>query len=152
MFTYEEIQSLNKRISNKEFETKVYLYPESRSESDDKSVTYSFKIVGIKPMISVGEWYDYVAYDVTILDASDNLKKFLNIVVNFFIKSFGKEDTKQKLENYLKKDSYILWNVTHEINDTLSYFGEGEHARSTMYDVYISDKLLEEIINIVVDE
>ena len=103
-------------------------------------------------MISVGEWYDYVAYDVTILDASDNLKKFLNIVVNFFIKSFGKEDTKQKLENYLKKDSYILRNVNYEINNTLSYFGEGEHARSTMYDVYISDKLLEEIINIVVDE
>ena len=152
MFTYEEIQSLNKRISNKEFETEVYLHPESRSESDDKSVTYSFKIVGIKPMISVGEWYDYVAYDVTILDASDNLKKFLNIVVNFFIKSFGKEDTKQKLENYLKKDSYILRNVNYEINDTLSYFGEGEHARSTMYDVYISDKLLEEIINIVVDK
>ena len=53
---------------------------------------------------------------------------------------------------YLKKDSYILRNVNYEINNTLSYFGEGEHARSTMYDVYISDKLLEEIINIVVDE
>ena len=115
MFTPKEIQSLNQSISNKEFETKVYLMPESRSESDDKSVTYSFKIVGIKPMISVGEWYDYVAYDVTILDASDNLKK----------------------------DSYILRNVNYEINNTLSYFGEGEHARSTMYDVYISDKLLE---------
>lgn len=152
MFTPKEIQALNQSISNKEFETKVYLMPESRSESDDKSVTYSFKIVGIKPMISVGEWYDYVAYDVTILDASDNLKKFLNIVVNFFIKSFGKEDTKQKLENYLKKDSYILRNVNYEINNTLSYFGGGEYARSTMYDVYISDKLLEEIINIVVDE
>jgi len=124
VFTPKEIQSLNQSISNKEFETKVYLMPESRSESDDKSVTYSFKIVGIKPMISVGEWYDYVAYDVTILDASDNLKK----------------------------DSYILRNVNYEINNTLSYFGEGEHARSTMYDVYISDKLLEEIINIVVDE
>ena len=151
MFTPKEIQALNQSISNEEFETKVYLMPASRSESDDKSVTYSFKIVGIKPMISVGEWYDYVAYDVTILDASDNLKKFLNIVVNFFIKSFGKEDTKQKLENYLKKDSYILRNVNYEINNTLSYFGEGGYARSTMYDVYISDKLLEEIINIVVE-
>ena len=139
-------------ISNEEFETKVYLMPESRSESDDKSVTYSFKIVGIKPMISVGEWYDYVAYDVTILDASDNLKNFLSIVVNFFIKSFGKEDAKQKLKNYLKKEGYILININNEINNTLSYFGEGEHARSTMYDVYISDKLLEEIINIVVDK
>lgn len=150
MFTYKEIQSLNKRISNEEFETKVYLYPES--DTDDKSVTYSFKIIGTKPMISVGEWYDYAVYDVTILDASDNLKKFLNIVVNFFIKSFGKEDTKQKLENYLKKDSYILRNVNYEINNTLSYFGEGEHAHSTMHDVFISDKLLEEIENIVVDE
>jgi hypothetical protein len=149
MFTPEEIHVLNKRISNKEFETKVYLYPDS--ESDNNSVTYSFEIIGIKPMISVGEWYDYVVYDVTILDASDNLKKFLNIVVNFFIKSFGKEDTKQKLENYLKKDSYILRNVNYEINNTLSYFGVGEHAHSTMHDVYISDKLLEEIINIVVD-
>lgn len=152
MFTPKEIQALNQSISNEEFETKVYLMPESRSESDDKSVTYSFKILGIKPMISVGEWYDYVVYDVTILDASDNLKKFLNIVVNFFIKSFGKKDTKQKLENYLKKDSYILRNVNYEINNTLSYFGSGEHAYSTMHDVFITDKLLEEIINIVVDE
>ena len=150
MFTQEEISKINKSISKQEFETPVYVYP--GGDEVDKSVTYTFEIVGIIPMISLGEWYDYVAYDVTILDASDNLKKFLSIVVNFFIKSFGKEDTKQKLENYLKKDSYILRNVNYEINNTLSYFGEGEHARSTMYDVYISDKLLEEIINIVVDK
>ena len=150
MFTPKEIQALNQSISNQEFETNVYLMPASRSELDDKSVTYSFKIVGIKPMISAGEWYDYVVYDVTILDASDNLKKFLNIVVSFFIKSFGKEDTKQKLENYLKKDSYILRQVNEDIDNTLEYYHTGDYSRSTMRNVYVSDKLVEEIKNSVI--
>ena len=83
---------------------------------------------------------------------SDKLKKFFYIVVNFFIKSFGKEDAKQKLKNYLKKDSYILININNEINNTLSYFVGGGYPHSTMNDVYISDELFEEIMNIVIDK
>jgi hypothetical protein len=103
-------------------------------------------------MISVGEFYDYVVYDITITDASDKLKKFLSIVVNFFIKSFSKEDAKQKLKHYLKEKSYILRNINNEINNTLSYFVGGGYPHSTMNDVYISDELFEEIMNIVIDK
>lgn len=149
MFTDKEIQAINKTISKKEFESVVYLH--SYSDSDVNIVTYSFEIVGIKPMISVGEWYDYAVYDITILDASENLKKFLSIVINFFIKTSGNEDIKQKLESFLKKDSNILQQVKYEINYTLSYFGQGEYPHSTMRDVYVSDKLVEEIKNVDID-
>ena len=150
MFTPKEIQAINQIVSNSSFETEVLLSLDS--DTKNNRITYSFEIIGIKPMISVGEFYDYVVYDITILDASDKLKKFFNIVVNFFIKSFGKEDAKQKLKNYLKKEGYILININNEINNTLSYFVGGGYPHSTMNDVYISDKLLEEIINIVVDK
>ena len=150
MFTPKEIQAINQSVSNEEFETEVWL--SSDSDTKNNRVTYSFKIIGIKPMISVGEFYDYVVYDITILDASDKLKKFLNIVLNFFIKSFGKEDAKQKLKNYLKKEGYILININNEINNFLSYFVGGGYPHSTMNDVYISDELFEEIMNIVIDK
>lgn len=150
MFTPKEIQAINQRVSNEEFETEVLLSLDS--DTKNNRVTYSFEIIGIKPMISVGEFYDYVVYDITILDASDKLKKFLNIVLNFFIKSFGKEDAKQKLKNYLKKEGYILININNEINNTLSYFVGGGYPHSTMNDVYISDELFEEIMNIIIDK
>lgn len=150
MFTPKEIRAINQIVSNSSFETEVLLSLDS--DTKNNRITYSFEIIGIKPMISVGEFYDYVVYDITILDASDKLKKFFNIVVNFFIKSFGKEDAKQKLKNYLKKEGYILININNEINNTLSYFVGGGYPHSTMNDVYISDELFEEIMNIVIDK
>jgi hypothetical protein len=150
VFTPKEIRAINQIVSNSSFETEVLLSLDS--DTKNNRITYSFEIIGIKPMISVGEFYDYVVYDITILDASDKLKKFFNIVVNFFIKSFGKEDAKQKLKNYLKKEGYILININNEINNTLSYFVGGGYPHSTMNDVYISDELFEEIMNIVIDK
>lgn len=152
MFTPKEIQALNRSISNEEFETKVYLYPESRSESDDKSVTYSFKIVGIKPMISVGEWYDYAMYDVTILDANETLKKWMSIAIKIFYQYKTEEPLKQRLEYFLKKDSYILRTVNADIDNTLEYYHTGDYSRSTMRDVYVSDELVEEIKNTVIEK
>jgi len=39
-----------------------------------------------------------------------------------------------------------------EINNTLSYFVGGGYPHSTMNDVYISDELFEEIMNIIIDK
>jgi len=84
VFTPKEIQAINQRVSNEEFETEVLLSLDS--DTKNNRVTYSFEIIGIKPMISVGEFYDYVVYDITILDASDKLKKFLTFLLKTLVK------------------------------------------------------------------
>ena len=67
MFTPKEIRAINQIVSNSSFETEVLLSLDS--DTKNNRITYSFEIIGIKPMISVGEFYDYVVYDITILDA-----------------------------------------------------------------------------------
>ena len=147
MFTQEEISKINKSVSKQEFETPVYIYPDDKSNT---SVTYTFEIVGIKPMISVGEWYDYAVYDVTILDANETLKKWMAIAIKIFYEYKTEEPLKQRLEYFLKKDSYILRRVLDDIDNTLGYYHTGDYSRSTMRDVYVSDELVKEIENIVI--
>lgn len=147
MFTKEEISKINKTLANQEFETPVYIYPDDQS---DTSVTYKFEIVGTKPMISVGEWYDYVVYDITILDANETLKKWMSIAIKIFYEYKTDEPLKQRLEYFLKKDSYILRRVNEDIDNTLEYYHTGDYSRSTMRDVYVSDELVEEIKNSVI--
>ena len=148
MFTQEEISKINKSISKQEFDTSVYVYPEG--DEVDKSVTYTFEIVGIRPMISVGEWYDYVVYDVTILNASETLKKWMSMAIKIFYEYKTEEPLKQRLEYFLKKDSYILRRVLDDIDNTLGYYHTGDYSRSTMRDVYVSNELVKEIENIVI--
>ena len=148
MFTQEEISKINKSISKQEFETPVYVYP--GGDEVDKSVTYTFEIVGIRPMISVGEWYDYVVYDVTILNASETLKKWMSMAIKIFYEYKTEEPLKQRLEYFLKKDSYILRRVLDDIDNTLGYYHTGDYSRSTMRDVYVSNELVKEIENIVI--
>ena len=150
MFTKEEISKINKSVSKQEFETSVYIYPEG--DEVDKSVTYTFEIVGIRPMISLGEWYDYVVYDITILNASETLKKWMSIAIKIFYEYKTDEPLKQRLEYFLKKDSYILRRVLDDIDNTLGYYHTGDYTRSTMNNVYISDKLVEEIKNTVIEK
>ena len=149
MFTTEEIYKINKTLAKQEFETPVFIYPENRT---DTSVTYKFEIVGTKPMISVGEWYDYVMYDVTILDANELLKKWLSIAIKVFYQYKTEEPLKQRLEYFLKKDSYILRTVNADIDNTLEYYHTGDYIRSTMRDVYVSDELVEKIKNTVIEK
>ena len=145
-----ELINSSSGISKQEFDTSVYVYP--GGDEVDKSVTYTFEIVGIRPMISVGEWYDYVVYDVTILNASETLKKWMSMAIKIFYEYKTEEPLKQRLEYFLKKDSYILRRVLDDIDNTLGYYHTGDYTRSTMRDVYISDKLVEEIKNTVIEK
>lgn len=149
MFTEEEISKINKTLANQEFETPVFIYPENRT---DTSVTYKFEIVGTRRMISVGDWYDYAMYDVTILDANETLKKWMSIAIKIFYQYKTEEPLKQRLEYFLKKDSYILRTVNADIDNTLEYYHTGDYSRSTMRDVYVSDELVEEIKNTVIEK
>jgi hypothetical protein len=149
MFTEKEISQINKSLTNQEFETQVGLYPDSENTH---TLTFSFEIVGTRKMISVGEYYDYVVYDITVLDVSDILKKYLSIVLEIFYQNKLEGTMKERLEYWFKKDSYILRKVNEEIDNVLGYYHTGDYTRSTMRDVYLSDKLVEEIKNTVIEK
>ena len=149
MFTEKEISQINKSLENQEFETQVGLYPDS---VDTHTLTFSFEIVGTRKMISVGEYFDYAFYDITILDVSETLKKYLSIVLEIFYQNKLEGTMKERLEYWFKKDSYILREVNGEIDEMLGYYHTGDYTRSTMRDVYLSDKLVEEIKNTVIEK
>ena len=149
MFTEKEISQINKSLANQEFETQVGLYPDS---VDTHTLTFSFEIVGTRKMISVGEYYDYAFYDITILDVSEMLKKYLSIVLEIFYQNKLEGTMKERLEYWFKKDSYILRKVNEEIDNVLGYYHTGDYTRSSMRDVYLSDKLVEEIKNTVIEK
>jgi hypothetical protein len=149
MFTEKEISQINKSLENQEFETQVGLYPDS---VDTHTLTFSFEIVGTRKMISVGEYFDYAFYDITILDVSETLKKYLSIVLEIFYQNKLEGTMKERLEYWFKKDSYILREVNGEIDEMLGYYHTGDYTRSSMRDVYLSDKLVEEIKNTVIEK
>ena len=149
MFTEKEISQINKSLENQEFETQVGLYPDS---VDTHTLTFSFEIVGTRKMISVGEYFDYAFYDITILDVSEMLKKYLSIVLEIFYQNKLEGTMKERLEYWFKKDSYILRKVNEEIDNLLEYYHTGDYTRSSMRDVYLSDKLVEEIKNTVIEK
>ena len=68
------IERLNEFLSQHSF---VVTKPLGNFVEIEGNLTVKVKLTGIKPMISVGEFYDYVVYDITITDASDKIKKFL---------------------------------------------------------------------------
>lgn len=147
MFTEKEISQINKSLENQEFETQVGLYPDSE---DMDTLTFSFEIVGTRKMISVGEYYDYTFYDITILDVSETLKKYLSIVLEIFYQNKLEGTMKERLEYWFKKDSYILRKVNEEIDNVLGYYHTGDRTRTSMREVYLTDKLVEEIKNTVI--
>jgi hypothetical protein len=149
MFTEKEILKINKSLENQEFETQVGLYPDSENTH---TLTFTFEIVGSRKMISVGKYYDYAVYDITILDVSETLKKYLSIVLEIFYQNKLQGTMKERLEYWFKKDSYILRTVNQEIDNMLGYYHTGDYTRSTMRDVYLSDKLVEEIRNTVIEK
>ena len=149
MFTEKEISQINKSLANQEFETQVGLYPDS---VDMHTLTFSFEIVGTRKMISVGVYFDYAFYDITILDVSETLKKYLSIVLEIFYQNKLEGTMKERLEYWFKKDSYILRKVNEEIDNLLEYYHTGDYTRSSMRDVYLSDKLVEEIKNTVIEK
>ena len=74
----------------------------------------------------------------------------MSIAIKIFYEYKTEEPLKQRLEYFLKKDSYILRRVLDDIDNTLGYYHTGDYSRSTMRDVYVSNELVKEIENIVI--
>ena len=99
MISEKHIERINKVIKDMVFEFEGNIFTPDLSVKFE----YQFAITGQRKMISVGEYYDYAFYDITILDVSDMLKKYLSIVLEIFYQNKLEGTMKERLEYWFKK-------------------------------------------------
>lgn len=131
MYTEEKLRRVNKVIKDMVFtyEGEFMVGSETKIRFD-----YQFQIKGVRQMIYVGELYDYLMVDVTIIDGD---KMFL-----VFAKIMGSSIT----------DEYYLKNrLSQSISEELQYFFGSDYVRITLEkeksSIKLSDELKEKIDN-----
>lgn len=131
MYTEEKLRRVNKVIKDMVFtyEGQLIVGLEWKAKFD-----YQFQIKGVRQMISVGELYDYLMVDVTIIDGD---KMFL-----VSTKLMGSAITNE----YLLKN-----NLSMNISEELQYFFGSDYVRVTLdkekSSIKLSDELKEKINN-----
>jgi hypothetical protein len=131
MYTEEKLRRVNKVIKDMVFtyEGQLIVGLDWKAKFD-----YQFQIKGVRQMISVGELYDYLMVDVTIIDGD---KMFL-----VSAKLMGSSFT----NDYLFKN-----NLSTSISEELQYFFGSDYVRVTLdkekSSIKLSDELKEKINN-----
>ena len=131
MYTEEKLRRVNKVIKDMVFtyEGQLIVGLDWKAEFD-----YQFQIKGVRQMISVGELYDYLMVDVTIIDGD---KMFL---------------VSAKLMGMFVTNEYLLKNnLSMNISEELQYFFGSDYVRVTLdkekSTIKLSDELKEKINN-----
>ena len=131
MYTEEKLKRVNKVIKDMVFtyEGQLIVGLNWKAKFD-----YQFQIKGVRQMISVGELYDYLMVDVTIIDGD---KMFLVSV---------------KLMGMFITDEYLLKNnLSTRISEELQYFFGSDYVRVTLdkekSSIKLSDELKKKINN-----
>jgi hypothetical protein len=139
MYTNEEQSQLNNFLERETFTMESDFFGDQKFE-----VEYKFKLVGVRQMISVGEYYDYIRVFVTIVGGEERFKKLLRVIT--FIQ---KKDTKDFLQEYLKEEYGFQYQLVNSISDNLKYFSDGkDHVRVNIEYITLSDKFFNEVKNI----
>lgn len=131
MYTEEKLRRVNRVIKDMVFtyDGRIIVGLEWKTKFD-----YQFQIKGVRQMISVGELYDYLMVDVTIIDGD---KMFLAAA-----KLMGSSITNEyRLKN----------NLSTSISEELQYFFGSDYVRVTLdkdkSSINLSDELKEKINN-----
>ena len=131
MYTEEKLRRVNQVIKDMVFtyEGQLIVGLDWKAKFD-----YQFQIKGVRQMISVGELYDYLMVDVTIIDGD---KMFL---------------VSAKLMGMFITDEYLLKNnLSMNISEELQYFFGSDYVRVTLdkekSSIKLSDELKEKINN-----
>ena len=131
MYTEEKLRRVNKVIKDMVFtyEGQILIGSGWKTKFD-----YQFQIKGVRQMISVGELYDYLIVDVTIIDGD----KMFFVSAKLMGSSFTND--------YLFKN-----NLSTSISEELQYFFGSDYVRVTLdkekSSINLSDELKEKIDN-----
>ena len=83
MYTEEKIRRVNKIIRDMIFECKGEV-----NIGLTVNVEYQFRITGVKKMISVGDWYDFLVVDVTIVGGDERFNILCKIMPELVTKDY----------------------------------------------------------------
>lgn len=131
MYTEEKLRRVNKVIKDMVFtyEGQLLVGFDWKTKFD-----YQFQIKGVRQMISVGEWYDYLMVDVTIIDGD---KMFLV--------------ASKLMGSSITNEYRLVNNLSTSISEELQYFFGSDYVRITLdkekSSIKLSDELKEKINN-----
>ena len=131
----EPISQKNIDKINKVIKDMVFTYEGLVSDWAKAEFEYQFQIIGQKPMISVGDWHNFLIVSVLVVDGSNNTTLFLKYMPT------------------LLTEYRTLTNLNYSISDELQYFFDGDYVRINIEkdNVRLSDEYQEKINNIEID-
>ena len=120
---------------NKVIKDMVFTYKGLVSDWAKAEFKYQFQIIGQKPMISVGDWYNFLIVSVLVVDGSNNTTLFLKYITT------------------LLTEYRTLRNLNYSISDELQYFFDGDYVRINIEkdNVRLSDEFQMKIKNTKLD-
>mgnify|MGYP006928222184 CR=1 FL=1 len=120
---------------NKVIKDMVFTYKGLVSDWAKAEFKYQFQIIGQKPMISVGDWYNFLIVSVLVVDGSNNTTLFLKYMTT------------------LLTEYRTLRNLNYSISDELQYFFDGDYVRINIEkdNVRLSDEFQMKIKNTKLD-
>ena len=137
MFNEKEREQVNRYLSNETFTCSVQFFS---TDGIEYEVEYSFKVVGERRMISVGEYFMYAEVDLEILDIEEKYKLYFKIM--------GKDFDKDRLVRIFFEKEYSFTNWIREcVGENLKYFTGGDYPRVNIKNITMSDELYENIMN-----
>ena len=120
MYTEEKLKRVNKIIKDMVFECEFAIF-----SGVFINIEFQFQIIGIKKMISVGDWHDFLVVNITIVDG-DKMFDVLSKIKGSFI----------------TKDYKLLVNLNLSISNEMVYFFNDSQPRIHIPDggVKLSDE------------
>ena len=120
---------------NKVIKDMVFTYKGLVSDWAKAEFKYQFQIIGQKPMISVGDWYNFLIVSVLVVDGSNNTTLFLKYMTT------------------LLTEYRTLRNLNYSISDELQYFFDVDYVRINIEkdNVRLSDEFQMKIKNTKLD-
>ena len=114
----------------------VFTYEGPISDWSDGEFEYQFQIIGQQPLISVGDWHNFLIIDILIIDGSYKTSLML------------------KFLPYILTDYRTLNHLGNSISNELQYFFGGDHVRiaNNTKHIKISDEFQQKIDSIEPDD
>jgi hypothetical protein len=126
MLSDQQIEKINKTISNKVFN---YRGPLINGVERNVNIDFKIKFLGYKQMISVGEYYDYLKVDVTIVELKDDLSKL-----------FLSEEDPMDWKIFFQTSLYHFYsNLESYISSVIKMF-DNEESRITIWGIKLDLK------------
>ena len=121
MISQKLIERINELVGKKTFKYSGELIPGATTII---SIEYKFKITGVKKMISVGEYYDYLLINVTITGLNDPLSRL--------VFGFDEKNKHHNFEAMFKTQLYPFYNGLNQAIASYLRFFDDDYVRVTI--------------------